>query len=597
MLFLIPGILLSWYAYIFLTTEILSFFRLINIYTLFLSQTLFTCGLILLLNKKRTPLAIPKIKFWQIPLILLPILTFIQGFFSAPSTTDSMVYHLPRIMYWLQDGTVSQTYIRNSHDFMAPFAEYILLHLYSITNSDRLAFLSQWIAYLGSVVLILCISKKYFNIKNLWPIAALGLSLPIALLQSASTQTDLITTLFVLLSIYYSLQFIDNPNLKNIFLVGTSLGLGLLTKATFVIYILIPGFIILQFFISNHKYISKLIGYSLIILLTVLLIQLRFLNQNLMLYGSFSGQPILEEGSSYSNERIDPGVLVSNLLRNSFIHLPVPILSQKLTNLINGSLEYLGTSISDSKTTYSNTQFKVLPVIYPQEDIVSNPLHFILIITALIYSIIHFKKFENKNVLKLFYLALGSFLVFSLVLKWQPFHSRLHIPFLLIASTTGFILLSKSKLKQLLKIMLVLSVTLSFILIILNVSRPYISYSIFYSLVSKYSPLNASIPEAFYIKPRQDQYFNSRYYWQSPYTEVSKIINQDAKISFNLMDEYEYPFWVLLNENNLNFEVVKPEYANIIISTSSKEINLKNYDTKCFKTEIEYGYACISKKD
>lgn len=78
----IAKIFLIWYLFVYVSTEILSFLSL-----------------------------------------LILSLTFIQGLFSAPSTTDSMIYHLPKVMHWIQDKTVYQDVTRNTHDFKAPFAE------------------------------------------------------------------------------------------------------------------------------------------------------------------------------------------------------------------------------------------------------------------------------------------------------------------------------------------------------------------------------------------------------------------------------------------------------------------------------------------
>lgn len=597
MLFLTPGILLSWYFYIFLSTEIFSYFEIINIYNLFLSQIIFICGLIFYLGKKINKFNLPKIKLWQFPVIALPILTFIQGFFSAPATTDSMVYHLPRIMYWLQDQTVAQSYIRNSHDFMAPFAEYIVLHLYSFTNSDRLAFLSQWIAYIASTLIVLCIAKKYLNIKKLWPVAAFTLTLPITLFQSSSTQTDMVTTIFILLSIYYAFEFKAAPSLRNALMVGAALGLGMLTKATFALFALIPASILLLSFVNNYKLFYKFFGYGLLILLIFLLIQIRFLNQNLNLYGNFSGQSILEEGSSYSNESLGFNILLSNLIRNSFLQIPIPVFNTQLNSGLENELSLINISLNDPKTTYPNTSFKILPVIYPQEDIVSNPIHFFIILAALFLFILNFKKINSFNLSLLFSLSWVTFIIFCLILKWQPFHSRLQIPFLLIGSVTGLIILDRFKLVKIIRSSIIISTFLAFILIILNVSKPFLSYSTFYELVSKYSPDYASVPEAFYLKPRVSQYFNPRYYWQKPYSKVIENTQPDDKIHFKLMDEYEYPFWTLLQNKNLKFKVVDSKNANVIISTSQQEMNLEGYSSQCFKSDIDYGYACILRKN
>ena len=55
-------------------------------------------------------------------------------------------------------------------------------------------------------------------------------SMPIAILQSSSTQNDLVLSTFILLFYYYQLSGINSDSNLNIFLSGLALGLGVLTK-------------------------------------------------------------------------------------------------------------------------------------------------------------------------------------------------------------------------------------------------------------------------------------------------------------------------------------------------------------------------------
>ena len=160
---IIPKLLIYWYIVVFISTESLSYLNLITRTSIILVN-LFFFALILIIsiqdlkNLFRSFLKRKNLFYYVIYLILG--LTFIQGMSSAPSTTDSMVYHLPRVMYWIQEKTVQQDVIRNPHDFMAPFAEYLLLHLYLIFNGDKMLFLSQWLAFAVSIVLSFLIAKR-----------------------------------------------------------------------------------------------------------------------------------------------------------------------------------------------------------------------------------------------------------------------------------------------------------------------------------------------------------------------------------------------------------------------------------------------------
>lgn len=604
---IIPKLLLLTYGYIFLSTEFLSLFNLISREWLLPLDSLFIIFLFYFYRNGIHNL-LNSINFKSLPnltLILLFFITFIQGLFSAPSTTDSMVYHIPRIMYWMQDQTLFQNVIRGSHDFMAPFGEYITLHLYFISGSDRFLFLSQWLAYLSSVVLSVLIAKEYFDKKiRIDYLALFAAALPIAVLQSSSTQTDLVTTVIVLLSTYYALRFRKTPNLRNSLAVGLSIGLGILTKATFVIFSLIPISILLLVIWENKKNWRRIITLLAIAALFSLTLQLRFFSQNISLFGNISGQPIIEEGSGYTNELLSGPIIISNLIRNSFLNLPLPLINTPVQNLIYVVHNLINLDPNDPRTTYSGTLFKVSPIIYPQEDIVASPIHFILILVGGLYILFNRRSLKDSKLpIFIYTISIASFFIFSLLLKWQPFHSRLLIPFLMIGSISSFAILAKQKYFELpLKKVVTISVVLAFLLAFLNVSRSYLPYRVFIQYVNHFTQPMASIPEPFFQKPRISQYFNSRYYWERPYRQVIdqlKINNSSQEISFHLMDEFEYPFWVLLKDAGLNFHITPHADSsdNTILITTSKESFIKDgFVTSCYKTELEYGFACISQK-
>lgn len=604
---IIPKILIYWYITVFISTEILSYFNFINRPSIVLVNIIFFTVVLFICNKKIVVLLknfLQKHSIYFYIIFVILGLTFLQGFLSAPNTTDSMVYHLPRVMYWVQEHTLYQDIIRNDHDFMAPFGEYLLLHLYLIFNSDKLLFLSQWLAFAITIVLSFIIAKQIEisdRVANY--IAVLVASSPIAVMQSSSTQTDMVTTVLLMFSVYFALNFLKSPSLMNCLLFSVSIGFGIATKATFILFAIIPfGILLINILRERKQYF--IVG--LLSLLVIGIIQFRFLNQNLRIYGNFSGQNVLEGESVYLNEFINSSAILSNVIRNIFMHLPVPVAPQVIQNSIVSLHRIIGIDLNDSRTTYFDTKFSISSVIFPQEDIVGNPIHLVIIFLAGFFLILKRGKSRIINPeVYIYILAVFSFIVFSMILKWQPFHSRLQFPFFVIGSISAIAILSDyQKIRFILNYLLSVSIILAFILIILNVSRPYISYGLFYEAIKSFKPSLVSIPEAFYTKPRKQQYFNARFYWYEPYKRIIENLKKQSlntnTITFKLMDGYEYPLWLFIKENNLNYYVIpesKISDETIIISTSKNPDSFKGYKTECIKTEIEYGYACISVKD
>ena len=598
--------LLYWYIFIFFSTEILSNFKLLERgYILSGEITFWT--VFLFFHRKRVLYSLRNINLGSKSLLfilILLLLTFIQGFLSAPSTTDSMVYHIPRVMYWIQEKTLFQDVIRNSHDYMAPFGEYILLHLYLIFGNDRMLFFSQWIAYVVSIYVIgligfqLGVSQKSIKLIRLF-----AATLPITVMQASSTQVDMVVTALLLICLHLSLFLKDHYLAKHSVLLGFVIALGFLTKATFAFYVLIP---ISVLFLSYYNKFKKSAFIIAPVLLIVIILQFRFISQNFLLYGNPLGVKFSEKGEEavYINEVISPFSMLSNLTRNLFVHLPVPLFPSLIRNGIVNLHNLMVFDVNDSRITCCGTKFVVNSILYPQEDIVANPLHLILILAGGFFIIFEKGKLNRDKQVKVLYLSsIISFIVFSALIKWQPFHPRLEIPFFLVGGMSSIIILSQANKKRILHIWVALSGVLAIMIIILNVSRPYISYNLFYDLVKSFQPITASVPEAFYIKPREQQYFNARYYWYEPYIAITTLIaqknNKDTTIAFDLPDGFEYPLWALMKKQNIKARIIpysQIDDETVLVSSSVDPFTRIGYKTVCIESTIKYGYVCLSER-
>ena len=604
----VAEILLLVYIYIFFSTEILSFFHLLK-RGVVVSLDLAFILLLFCIYRRRLVSFISKIfgflkdRIYIFILILL-VLTFVQGLMSAPSTTDSMVYHLPRIMYWQQEATLFQDMVRNSHDFMAPFGEYILFHLYSLVGGDRLLFLSQWVAYLTSIYLSGVLALQFKASKGTAEKTALLVALlPMGVMQAVSTQVDMVTAVLVLITLHIALVLSRSVSFKNSLFLGFAVGLGVMTKVSFAFYLIVPlGILLIRMVKTKFVELWKLVLAGAI----AIIIQTQYLLQNLRLFGSLPGKHILSSGEEiiYTNEKFSVGITISNFIRNIMSQIPIPIFTGYFQTALEEFHNLINTPLNLPASTYDYTIFKVNSVLYPQEDIVANPLHLILIV--LIGFIVLRRAFYKKfPILTVAYICLFiSLVLFSAILKWQPFHSRLLIPFFAVGSILAVTVLDEFKRGRIfLYIVLVLSIPLVLLLILFNVSRPYISYTPFYQTVKQFSSPLTPMPVSFFVKNRNEQYFNSRPYWYLPYIQIIDVLAKSGEtgtVSFDLMDDFEYPLWVFIKDKNINIRVIplsKADDSTAIITTTEFVIQKEGYSNFCVKTVIDYGYACLSIKE
>ncbi|MBE0417866.1 MAG: glycosyltransferase family 39 protein, partial [Coriobacteriia bacterium] len=131
--------------------------------------------------------------------------TLIAGLIYPPYNWDSLTYHLPRIHFWLQNGSVAHFPTAEARQlFSSPLANYVVLHLQALSGGgDRLINLGQWVAYLVSAVAVSLIARRLGAAANgQWLAAIVAISVPMAALQAATTQNDLFTAAWCLIAVY-----------------------------------------------------------------------------------------------------------------------------------------------------------------------------------------------------------------------------------------------------------------------------------------------------------------------------------------------------------------------------------------------------------
>jgi 4-amino-4-deoxy-L-arabinose transferase-like glycosyltransferase len=578
-------ILASTYWGIILTaiTELLSFFKLITFGWILGTWVLICIILIYIyfrLNQQTVPSSeqnysqIQKyFKIQSFVTLLLCGLGFVVAavgliaIIAPPNNWDSMDYHMSRVAYWIQNHTVAHYPTNYTPQlYQNPWSEFVILHFQILSGGDYFANLVQWFSMIGSIIGVSLIAKKLgANLRGQVFSAVVTATIPMGILQASSTQNDYVLAFWVVCLAYYLLSTIQvsNSNIwTNSFNIGSSIGLALLSKGTAYFYVF--PFLIWFGFSQIKRLRWQAWKPALIVGSISLLLNINHYLRNYNLFASPLGEP-----GGYRNEILGVNILISNILRNLALHIGTPIglwngIANKLIQIIH---IFIGVDVSDPRITFSKTFF--VPGgwstigIPGNENSAGNLVHLALIIICMMIFIAQKSIRKESYVFAYLISTLSTFFIFCYLVKWQAWNSRLHLTFFVLFSPFLGVVLSKLK-KQKIAIIIVIFMLIS--------SLPWVFFN-------RYKPMIDS--NNIFQTTRIEQYFSNRPFLKGTYTGAVEFLNSKKCSNIGLSmgnDPWEYPLWVLLQQNNQ--KLVKIQHINVtnISASLEKEAAYKDFE-------------------
>ncbi len=158
-----------------------------------------------------------------------------------PNNNDSLSTHLSRVGYWLQFGSFSPWPSPRVLQLIYPVnAQLQMFWLILFTGSDALVGFVQWTSAIAAALGVFGIARLLGWDKAPAAFAALlYLSYPLVILQSTTTQNDLVTAGLFAPAVYFLMLGFQTKQREALLLSAFSIGLGLGAKQTF--YFLLPG--------------------------------------------------------------------------------------------------------------------------------------------------------------------------------------------------------------------------------------------------------------------------------------------------------------------------------------------------------------------
>lgn len=536
-----------------LVTELLGLLRGLGFWGLAIAWAVLAAGLGVLLWRGR-PLRLPPVPRpgWpDAPLLLVPAAvcaaTLLSALLSAPNNWDSMTYHLGRVAHWLRAGSVEHfptTILRQLHQ--PPFAEYLLAHLQALSGGDRLAALVQWASMLGCLAGVSLVAKRFGASRPVQLLAAaIAVTIPMAVLQSSSTQNDLVLALCLCAFADALLRLEDLDDVRAWLVLGGALGLALLTKGTAYLFAF-PFLVWLAVRILRRRQ-WRALGLAALAALFALAIDAGHFVRNTRTYGSPLG-PGREGDHRYFVEQVTLGNFFAGPVRNLALHFGLLDRDQngRDSAAVGSFIRAFGVDPNDRKTTWEGNDFRI-PDLSTHEDWAGNLAHAILYVIAMqavvALAIVRRKREDGaqwRRALVWAACVVGGFVLFGSLLKWQLWHSRLHTPpFVLFAPVAALVVGAVPRSKAVSALLGALLLALANPWALSNTSRPLWTREAY-----------TRNPTVFRL-PRDEQYFINRTDQLERFKKAARCLSEARCSQVGLLageDDWEYPLWVYLGK-------------------------------------------------
>lgn len=351
----------------------------------------------------------PEERFEQAALlscVLVAGVCLVTALLSPPNNYDSMTYHMPRVVHWLQNRSLRQFPTQDLRQIcFPPGSTYLIAELQAITGGDRFANLQEWAAFVGLMAAVaLCAKRLGGDRRAQWLGAALVAGMPLVVLESTSAQNDVLVTFWVVSTLAFCLS--DEPAWA-----CGALALANLTKPTGLMFggpVLLVG---LQR--SKEPWPRRLWVWSAVAVAAQLPAVPHYL-RNVDVFGSPMGGITIAAMSRHSLS-----ALVSCGLRDVALQIPLP----GFWALVVHAHRWLGLNPNDRATSlgpFVRQRWDRLlnRLLYPDEDFAASPLQFVLIAAAL-----YRRRWKDVAAA-----ATVGALAYAGLIKWQEWGNRLVMP-------------------------------------------------------------------------------------------------------------------------------------------------------------------------
>ncbi|HTV47814.1 MAG TPA: hypothetical protein VMG59_05170 [Phycisphaerae bacterium] len=369
---------------------------------------------------------------------IILLLAFVTALVSPQNNPDALAYHVPRIIFWMQQHSLANFPTSDPFQlFMPPLTEYLGLNLMILGNG------SDWALNLipfGCLVLLAVAAAEtveFFQRDLAAQLlgALLMLSIPTAFVFATAFKPELLLCLWLLILTLWLMRIaiVRRCSAQRLVLIAAAFGLLALTAG--IGYIcglpLAVLCVVALFRCSRLRDIDSLA----LIAAFVLLINGPFFARNLQEFGSPLG-PInsTDPHNQFVNAVFTPQGALTNLLRNTgpMFSGPIDQIDQTVDWVVGGIAHLFSLNLQDPHITFpgpvGSTSYDGAHYFPGNENRITWPFHMLLFLLIPVGLWLRRKEPLAKVYWWWLTLPLAILLVFSALLRWHPAEAHLLLP-------------------------------------------------------------------------------------------------------------------------------------------------------------------------
>jgi hypothetical protein len=247
------------------------------------------------------------------------------------------------------------------------------------------------------------------------------------------------------------------------------------------------------------------------------------------------------------NERTSLAVAASNGIRNLALHAStgIPIVTTGFNRALAALHRLTGQDLNDPSTTYENCPFQFQERFFIFDSAASCTFHVLGILLAMSFAILRFR--HHRALLVYAAVVASGAVIFCAMLKWQPWHSRLHLPWLLALIPLIAVVVHPWP-KPVVAAVGVIALVCGATTMAFNSSRPVLD-------------------RAFCVMPREMQYLELHDSdLREPLARLADKLVASKCASVGLKADFcgiEYPLWVMLRNRGFNGRFIRCHVQNV----------------------------------